>query len=253
MESRQRRVPRRLGIATVLTLIAFGVAAGSAYAYVTPWFNPGGSWIQRGENIKLVAHEGAFTVKCPTMEGSARSSAYSGSLESSWGFSSCTTSIGGTCTSPGEPAGHIRTTKAAYPEAALFYLSKATHEVGVVFNRSPTGGQLTFMTFSCSGGFIGGTHTLTVRGSALAKIGPVKVEAETFQLNLGALSGEPWVPLLTEYEYVEYDEKGNEHLVKEVVSLEIQEKVGSVEHAWQPAAVSFGKLSWAGARARIEG
>jgi hypothetical protein len=244
MESRHERMSRGLAMAMVLTVVASGAAAASADALNSPLIKPEGNhqWVQRGENVQLVAHEGAFSVKCPTMKGNAGTTGGSVFWFAQWELSNCTTNIGGTCTSPGLVAGHIGTSGTA--EAHLFYLSHATHEAGVLFNWSVAGEQLTFTTFSCSGGLIGGTHTLTVRGSALAKVEPVNEATAEFKFALGARTGEAWVPLLTEYE--------NLSGVKEAARLEVQEKVGNVEHAWQPAAVSFGKLWWTGERTTIE-
>jgi hypothetical protein len=231
MRSSFAHIAGKLGVALVLAVTTAGVAAGSAAATLPEYvlsspakiFPSGGAM-----TLETVAPEELFTrsVTCSGTSGEMEGEGlhlkeWTGTLQF-WG---CTeVGMGGTCTTPGAASGHIKTSIQGW---RLFYLSKATHEVGVVFNYKSSGEVATFETFTCV--VTGIAQQFAVRGTALAKITPVNKKTNKFTVSL---TGSKGIPTLKEYE--------TEGGAKAATKLEVQRNAG----AWEAADLNSASLSF---------
>jgi hypothetical protein len=136
-------------------------------------------------------------------------------------FKECKSSLGTSCKSTNTSvAGEIKTNLSW----KLVYLSKATHEVGTLFQgREAMSGWTTFSCFGAS---------ITLRGSVLAKTTPVNVKANPFTLALQGAHGKQEV---TQYE-TEGGEKATAALElrwNEAASFEAASIGASLSEVWE--------------------
>jgi hypothetical protein len=219
----------KLALILALALVAGGGAAASASAASPHYVMESAGPIDgpSGGTVTLENSANALQVKCKTTNGGKM---WPGDIYTFYfhevviNFSECTTNVGGTCTTAGSAAGVITTNNM---NMTLFYIAKATREVGLVVNDKSSSEQLTLTTFACK--VSGAEIKFTVRGTALAKVSPVNTKTTTFTM---ALTGSKGVPTLTEYE----EESGK----KATTKLEVEEGSG----AWKAADLNFASLSF---------
>jgi hypothetical protein len=192
MRSSIGKVGRRLSVVMVFALAIMGATVASAGAAGTiPIFEfefpefiapAGGQVIMETPTLGTV-------VTCTSTTGSGEVSSFK-SFSVTFRFTGCTAKIGaipvGKCTSAGLAEGEI-TTKGlvATPE----YISKASHEVGMIFNYQH--GSSTVASFTCPG------NTVSIRGEFMAKITPINTLVTNFPL---ALNGTKGTQELTQFE-----------------------------------------------------
>jgi hypothetical protein len=189
MGSSARKVGRSLGTVVVLALAMMGVTVASAAATL-PEFEytlPDSIAVSGGQMVVESASESLHSaVTCTGTSGTAEiTGGHKEFALISLRFKGCTTKFGGIltvkCTSAGLSEGEITTTKSL--TTRLEYLSKASHEVGLIFNYG--GKTSTVASFSC-GGMPG-----VMRGEFIAKMTPVNVLATEFSLVLKGTKGTP--------------------------------------------------------------
>jgi hypothetical protein len=206
MKSSIGKIGRRLSVFVVFALAMTGATAASAGATVPMWeftfpevmIPSGGQAVIEGPGIVLT---------CTSTSGSGEVSGFRSNLQT-LRFTGCTAKIGeipvGKCSSAGLAEGEI-TTKSLV--ATLEYISKASHEVGLIFNHG--GGTSTVASFKCPG------TSASIRGEFMAKITPIKTLTAEFPL---ALNGTKGVQELTQFE----NEKG-EKVTLSTLGIELNE------------------------------
>jgi hypothetical protein len=224
---------KRLGGALALALTMSAVAAASAFATAPELVVKSVTNIQsQGGSITL--ETGAASIKCAGAAGIIENSGYLELKEftNSYTFRECKGTVKGrtaeNCTTAGSPGGTIKTNTI---KSRLFYLSKATKEVGLLLNYKPSGEVATFETFSCS--VIGFQTKVTVRGTVLAKMSPINTLIKQFALTLAGSKG---IPTLKEYE--------NESGVKVAAKLESQYSNTLETSPWEAANFNSSSLEW---------
>jgi hypothetical protein len=201
MKSVLTSIASKLGVALVLVATTTGVAAASASAEL-PQYRP-----EAAE--KLTQGVGTLSIESPATEGftgnvhCATSGEFSDMEEEGFwtstfdvemSFKEC--ALIGTssfCTGSGGKYGEIRT---PFMQARLVYLSKATKEVGLLFNYTKSGEPATLFTFGCT--YAGLSHKFTVRGTALAQVTPINVKRRGKFTE--TLTGAKGIPTLSHYE-----------------------------------------------------
>jgi hypothetical protein len=194
MRSSIGKIGRRLSVVIVFALAMTGATVASAGATVPMWeFTFPEAMVPSGGQVVIEGPTSGTVVTCTSTSGSASVVGFRGNLVT-LRFTGCTAKINsipvGKCASAGLAEGEI-TTKSlvATPE----YISKASHEVGLIFNYG--GGTSTVASFNCPG------SSASIRGEFMAKITPINVLTAEFPL---ALKGTKEVQELTQFE----NEKG---------------------------------------------
>jgi hypothetical protein len=192
MKSSIGKIGRRLSVVIVFALAMTGATVASAGATVPMWeFTFPEAMVPSGGQVVIEGPSAVVT--CTSTSGSAEVAGFR-SNPVTLRFTGCTAKISGIsvgkCSSVGLAEGEITTNSLQMtPE----YISKATHEVGMIFNHG--GGTSTVASFKCPG------SSVSIRGEFMAKITPIKTITTEFPL---ALNGTKEVQELTQFE----NEKG---------------------------------------------
>jgi hypothetical protein len=185
MRSSTSKTGRKLSVVIVLALAMFGATVASASANIPRFeYTLPNSLSATGGQMVIESASG-FSITCKSTSG-VGTLTLTKNNPITLRFKECKTSGIIPCTSSGLASGEIGTNSI---QTRLEYLSKASHEVGLIFNAE--GKASTVATFVCAG------ITETMRGEFMAKITPVKVGANKFPL---ALSGTKGTPGITQYE-----------------------------------------------------
>jgi hypothetical protein len=164
-----------------------GVATASASASEPEyWVWPNSILQSPGGEVTLEAAGSKFSVRCKSSQANWELTTFKSGFAHP-AFKECKSNLGTSCKSTNTSVPGEITTKLSWK---LVYLSKATHEVGTLFQGTEAMGGWT--TFSCGAG-----TSSTLRGSAVARTTPVNVKAGTFTM---ALQGTHGIQEFTQYE-----------------------------------------------------
>jgi hypothetical protein len=183
---------RTVGLALVLGVAAMSVATASASAAL-PEFGfefPESATYSGGQMV--VEGSGNISVMCGTVVGATSWTGWK-QFTSALTLKGCSLDFYGIvekCSSAGAAEGEV---VAKSVNTRLEYISKATHEVALVFNSG--GKNSTVAAFKC------GSSVEAIRGEVIARITPVKVLTAKFTVTFKGAKG---VHELTQYE----NEKG---------------------------------------------